>query len=272
MPFRSACLGACAAGLILLSVPAAAAEPGERAVAGITYRIQSRDCSGAVERLNDGLKEKHREVALLAGTMFELGVCLRRDWMRAVDFYTKAHAAGMPEGAERLAAGFADPANGPDIAAALWWGAKGRVAKAADCAAGKDAADDPDRFLAELNTWRPERLAYCNYVVGVMSAIASEMRYPELALTHALGGDLVLRFLPGVPRIELQKGESREYPLFGVVSGDALRERGSKEVTGNIGKTLGEAAERALKRYPQPQGIPADALVQVTFSFEIVHK
>lgn len=272
MSFRSTCLGACAASLLLLSLPAAAAKPGEQAVAGITHRIASRDCTGAVEWLKDGLKEKYREVAMLAGTMFEHGVCVRRDWMRAVEFYTQAHAAGMPEGAERLAAGFADPANGPDIAAALWWGARGRASRTADCSAGKDAESDPDRFVAELSTWRPERLAYCNYVVGVISTIASEMRYPELARTHALGGDLVLRFLPGVPRIELQKGEAREYAMFGVVSGDALRDRGSKPVTGSIEKALGEVAERALKRYPQPQGIRADALLQVKYSFEIEYK
>lgn len=134
---------------------------------------------------------------------------------------------------------------------------------------GKDAADDPDRFLAELNTWSPERLAYCNYVMGVMSTIASEMRYLELARTHAFGGDLVLRFLPAVPRIELRKAKSREYAMFGVVSGETLRDRKSKPVTGSIEKTVGEVADRALKRYPQPTGIPADALVQVKYSFEI---
>ena len=272
MPSRPAKFGACAASLLLLSLPAAAAKPGEHAVAGITHRIQSRDCAGAVEWLKDGLKEKYREVAMLAGTMFEHGVCVRRDWMRAVDFYTQAHAAGMPEGAERLAAGFADPANGPDIAAALWWGWRGRAFKSAECGVGKDAVDDPDRFVAELSTWRPERLAYCNYVVGVISTIASELRYPELAKIHALGGDLVLRFLPAVPRVELQKGEWREYPMFGVVSGDTLRDRGSKTVTTSIEKALGEVADRALKRYPQPAGIPADALVQVKYSFEIEYK
>ena len=272
MPFRTACLPACAASLLLLSLPAAAAKPGEHAVAGITHRIQSRDCAGAVERLKDGLKENHREVAMLAGTMFEHGVCVRRDWMRAVDFYTQAHSAGMPEGAERLAAGFADSANGPDIAAALWWGARGRVVRPTDCVVGKDAADDPDRFVAEVNTWRPERMAYCNYVMGVMSAISSEMRYPELARAHALGGDIILRFLPAVPRIELRKGESREYALIGVVSGETLRDRKSKPVTGSIEKAVGDIADRALKRYPQPQGIPADALVQVMYSFTLEEK
>jgi len=70
----------------------------------------------------------------------------------------------------------------------------------------------------------------------------------------------------------LQKGESREYPIFGVVSGDTLRDRGSKMVTTSIEKALGEVAERALKRYPQPQGIPAEALVEVKYTFEIEYK
>jgi hypothetical protein len=267
--------GACAAGVLLLALAAPAAtsaEPGRHAVARITYRIEKRDCSGAVEELKDGLKEKYREVAMLAGIMFEYGLCVRRDWSHAMGFYRQAYEAGMKEGAERLAAGFADPANGPDVAAALWWAWKGRALPDARCEVGEDAADDPDRFVAELSTWGAERLAYCNYVAGVTSTIASELRYPELARTHSIGGDVVLRFLPGVPRIELQKGESREYALLGWVSGDMLRDRGSKLVTGSIEKALSEVANRALARYPQPAGIPADALVKMKYIFTIEYK
>jgi hypothetical protein len=90
-----------------------------------------------------------------------------------------------------------------------------------------------------------------------------------VAQALGVGGDVILRFLPGVPRIELQKGESREYALLGWVNGDALRDRGARPVTGSFEKTLSEVANRALRRYPQPQGIPANTLFQVKFSFTI---
>ena len=259
--------------LLSLSVSAGVIDtPGESAVGSITLRIKAGDCAGAVDWLKDGLKAEYREVELLAGTMYDLGLCVRRDWSRAVGFYSKAYAAGLPEGAERLAAGYADPANGPDMAAALWWGLKGRSFQGSGCVVAKEAADDPDRFVAVLSSWSPQHLAYCNYVTGVMSTISSELRYPDLAVDFALGGDFTLHFLPAVPRIEMQKGEAREYAVLGFVDGDALRDRSTKGVAKSIEKAIKQVTDRALKRYPQPQGIPANAWADMKYTFEIVHK
>lgn len=261
--------------LSLLSLPASASvipTPGESAVGSITLRIKAGDCAGAVDWLKDGLKAEYREVELLAGTMYDLGLCVRRDWSRAVAFYAKAYAAGLPEGAERLAAGYADPKNGPDAAAALWWAMKGRAFHDPGCGVPQDAANDPDRFVAVLSSWTPQRLSYCNYVVGVMSTISSELRYPELAADFALGGDFTLHFLPAVPRVEVQKGEAREYAVLGFIDGDALRDRSSKAVARSIEKTIKEVTDRALKRYPQPAGIPANSWADMKYTFEIVYK
>lgn len=260
------------ASLCLFLLPAAAgAAPteGQRMVDAIADRLYSGDCKDAVERLKAGLKEGHREVELMGGTMFEHGVCLPRDWKRAVALYLKAYTAGQPDASERLAAGYADPANGPDIAAALWWAARGRGFAGDACRVAGEAADDPDRFVAVLATWPQARLAHCTYIAGVLATISSETKYPAVARALGVGGEVTLRFLPGVPRIELQKGESHEYTLLGWVNGDALRDRGAKPVTGSFEKTLSEVANRALRRYPHPAGIPVDTLFQVKFSFTL---
>jgi hypothetical protein len=44
--------------------------------------------------LNAGLALKRPESLLLAGTMYALGICVRRDWNRAMGFYVQAHDVG----------------------------------------------------------------------------------------------------------------------------------------------------------------------------------
>ena len=261
--------------LSLLSLPVAARvieTPGESVVTNITLKVEERDCAEAVDWLKYGLKQEYREVMLMAGTMYDHGICVRRDWSRAVGFYTQAHAAGMRRSAERLAAGYADPANGPDAAAALWWAWKGEAFNVAQCGVGKDAANDPDRFVAALSAWTPARLAYCTYAAGVVSTISSELRYPDMAAAYAMGGEMHLRFLPGVPRIELQNSESREFAMVGIINGNWKRDRDSKEIAGSIEKAVTQLGDRALKRYPQPQGIPADSVIELNYTFEVLYK
>lgn len=244
------------------------------AEASVTVRkwIDAGKCDVAVDRLKTGLKDGHPEVMLLAGSLYENGVCLRRDWSKAVTFYAQAFEGGLAEGAERLAAGYADPANGADVAAALWWAGRGRGSPARMCRVSEDAAADPDRFVAELATWPQDRLALCNYVAGIMATIAAEVKYPELAMDYAVGGDVTLRFLADIPRIELRKGESREYQLLGWVDGDALRDRRSSSISGGFDKALGDVAQRALRRYPQPKGIPAGTVVETIYQFSVSYE
>ncbi len=257
--------------LLLAAVPTASAGSysGAMAVDGVRGSIAARDCATAVKRLKSGLENDYPEMFLLAGSMYENGICVKRDWSRAVTFYVQAHDAGETDGAARLAAGYADPANGPDVAAALWWARKTPGFQQSACAVPKEAAADPDRFVAELASWPRQQLGFCNYVAGVLSTIAAEVKYPELAADHGVGGDVTLRFLAGVPRIELQRGESREYQLLGWVSADTLRDRKTRRMGDGFETALSSVANRALARYPHPAGIPADALVQVQFSFGI---
>lgn len=244
---------------------------GAMAVDAVRNSIAARDCVTAVKRLKSGLENGYPEMALLAGSMYENGICVKRDWSRAVTFYVQAHDAGEKDGSARLVAGYADPANGPDVAAALWWAWKNPGALPAYCGVSKEALADPDRFVAELNGWPKDRLAACNYIVGVLATISAEVKYPELASSHGIGGDVTLRFLVGVPRIELQRGQSHEYELVGWVSADTLRDRKTRKMGDGFEAALSSVANRALARYPHPGGIPADTLVQVQFSFGISH-
>jgi TPR repeat protein len=142
--------------LATLADAALAYTDGEKAVAAVGERLRTNDCDGAVKALNTGLQADYKEVALLAGTMFEAGFCVNQNWSKAIGFYTQAYDGGMREGALRLAAGFAAAANGPDTAAALWW-AK-RAGLAADyCTARLPDTDDPDRFVEALRLWRARK-------------------------------------------------------------------------------------------------------------------
>jgi hypothetical protein len=260
----------------LLPLPCAAAQtPGQESAAAVTRRIEARDCAGAVDELKSGLKRGFGEVSLLAGTMYEHAVCVPRDWNRAVLFYSQAYVNGVKEAADRMAAGYAAPENGADVAAAIWWAGKGRLRASpgqrvlAPCAVDAAAADDMDRFVAELQTWPQSRLAMCNYVAGVMSTLSAEIKYPALAQAYGVGGAVTLRFLPAVPKIDMKKGDTQEYQLLGIFNGDVLRDRETSMVTGAFEKALGAVADRALRRYPKPSGIPAEAVFYVRYVFEL---
>ena len=248
---------------------AAAPEPELEVVGGVHSRIEGRDCSGAVERLKAGLKQGYPRVSLLAGSMYENGICVKANWANAVTFYVQAHQGGLPEAAERLAAGYADPANGPDAAAALWWSLHTRAARNKVCAVSKEAGTDPDRFVKELQAWPQNKLAACNYITGVISTISAEVKYPRRAQVQGLGGELTLRFMPAVPRVDVKRDGVEEYQLLGWVDGDLARDREAGPAAGEFEQTLREVARRALRRYPQPGGIAAGSQVVVKFRFSL---
>ena len=270
MRFRPRLLCLLAALLVACPVSAASkASAADSALEDVRRQIEARDCEYAVSRLKGWLKQGEPKVFLLAATMYDNGLCVKRDWSKAVDFYTAAFEKGLPEAADRLAAGYADPANGPDIAAALWWAHKGRGLDTRACAVSKDVRDDPEAFVTQIGMWPEERLTRCNYLVGVMSTISAELNYPKIGSIHGVGGDVMLRFLPGQARIEVKQEESREYSLLGWVDGDTLRDRWRPEVHNSFEKALSDVAKRALARYPQPKGIPEDMKVEVKYSFTV---
>ncbi len=262
----------CLAVLLLAPAPPAAGETSRaalQAVGEVYGRIKAGDCPAAVTALKAGLQQTWPEVALLAGSMYENGLCLKRDWNKAIIFYTQAFHGQLPEAAERLAAGFADPANGPDAAAALWWSLQTRAKRFEACTVSAEAEKDPDRFVAELAAWPPHRLAACNYVVGVISTISAEVKYARDPWPRGVGGEVILRFLPGVPRFELRRGDGTVYLGFGVTDGDKLHTLEHGQTDRGFESMMREAAQRALRRYPQPSGIAPDSQVNVIYRFSL---
>lgn len=248
-------------------------QSGEAIVDEVRYLIAARDCGAAVKQLKVGLDEARPEVALLAGSMYENGICVKRSWDQAISFYVQAYDGGLLEAAERLAAGYADPAQGPDIAAALWWSLRGRIALhfsgSTGCAVGVEAEQDPERFVAALRSWDLARLALCNYIAGVVSAVTADVKYPRRVQASGMRGEATLRFLPAVPRIDLKQGPEGEFRLSGWRDGDAAREREAGPAAEGFEAAFRESARRALRRYPQPAGIPAGLQVMARYVFVI---
>ena len=213
------CTLSTAALLAALCATSASAAPGpvdpqldriaDEIIASVRTAITAGNCDAAVNILKSGLKSGRPKVSLLAGSMYEQGLCVKRDWDTAISFYALAADGGLKEGADRLAAGYADPVNGPDIAAALWWAQRGMSRLVIPYCPISDAAlQDPDRFVAEIGTWEPGRLATCNYVFAVSSMMTAELAYPELAADFSLGAEVRYIFYPGRPAVEIEKSET----------------------------------------------------------------
>jgi hypothetical protein len=231
--------------LALAAQGAGAAEPGDQQLDRIAKRLVAGDCAGAIEVLNEGLAKGYPQVQLLAGSMYENGTCVPRNWKKAVDFYAQADGAGQRVAAYRLAAGFAAPENGPDIAAALWWASRaGPSSQASACAVGGDARNDPDRFVAVLRGWPQQRLAACNYVIGVITMLAGETYFPGRAMRYDVGALVRVNFVPSIPRIDIATADMK-----------SAQGRPSKAAARQFELALRAVADRALKRYPQPSGI-----------------
>lgn len=243
--------------LVSFALPAAAT-PGAAAASKVLSRIEARDCAGAAILLREGLAQDYPKVDLLAGSMFEDGVCVKADWDRAVRFYSKAFAGGEKEAMYRLIAGFAAPEHGPDMAAALWWANRPKDEFSFKvCKVSELNRNDPDRFVEEVRAFPPARLATCNYLIGVLAAMSGEIRRPDIARMFSISGYVSVRFEPAVPRIATQ-----EYGM--TVWGDNHLQAERKAV---LEAAMRQAGERVLKRYPQPAAMVPDSVADMKFVF-----
>jgi hypothetical protein len=218
------------------------------------------ECGEALRLVRAGLAVNSPRAALLTGAMYEHGICVKQNWDTAVTYYVIAHDGGERPASLRLAAGYAAPAAGPDVAAALWWMTQSEVAVSDTCAVEASARSDPDRFVAALQKWPPARMAACNYWTGVMATIAGETQYPwerrplEPAPTLAPGGKVAVRFTPGLAQVDIWTvGETGLFSAPRSAS-EALQLRASRKSRLEGGVRI--VADRALARYPQPAGLP----------------
>jgi len=230
-------------------------------------RIGKSDCAGAVRALNEGLEKGYGKVALLAGGMYEDGICVKRSWDRAVHFFLIAHDRGERAAPYRLQAGYAAAENGPDMAAAIWWMHRSWKVPGGPCAVEEAARSDPDRFVAALRTWPQARLAACNYIAGVMATLIGDIEYPAVAQDFGLTGKFEVTLVPAEGRFEVRQQESGEVFFIGWTSAEKLRDRDARFARSSLEKGIREIAERALKRYPQPPGIDPQWRQSVNFTF-----
>jgi hypothetical protein len=265
---KNTTLPACLA-LTLAALPGYATADGLGALASsqLARQLATGDCAGAVKALNANLAEKSPQAYLLAGSMYEHGACVGRDWKRAMGFYVQAHDGGQPAAALRLAAGFAAPENGPDIAAAIWWAGRGQ-GLGIDCSLG--LIDDPERFVELLRGWSKSRLEQCNYVIGVLSTIAGEVQYPPRAISYGADLDMTLRFQPAGPAFEVKMGKAAQFQVLGVPNYDRpLNERTAKAVAAEFEHTVRQVVKRAVARYPQPAGIDPQWALLLPLKFNV---
>lgn len=229
----------------------------DKAVTAVADAVGRRDCSAAVSALNAGLAKGYPDVLVLAGAMYEDGVCLKPNWDRAAGFYEKAVAAGHPSAAPRLAAGFAAPEGGKDRAAALWWAMRANTPMPAPCRSAAMVKDDPDKFVAALGAWPAGQLDACVYSAAVMASLQAEIESPRLASAYGLQGRVRLAFVPGQPQVDVTEDlRPAGGGGTGVVADAATLERDTKAAREALTGRVRQVAERALKRYAKPAGVP----------------
>jgi hypothetical protein len=238
----------------------------ERAVQAVTDAIVKGDCTAAAGALNAGLAKQHPQVWLLAGVMFEEGLCLKANWPRALGFYERADGAGLPGAALRLAAGYATPAGGRDLAASLWWAARAKVALPAPCAQAAPLAGEPDRFVAALEAWPAGQVEACAYAGAVMSGLMGELVGGDLAGSLGLEGRIRIVFEPAQGRVDLS---DELVPAGGVVADAATRDAEARATRAALQQHLRTAADRALKRHAKPAAVPVAWRVEMQHELKL---
>lgn len=269
---------AAAAGL-LLALSAGAAERdvtglrmAQQMQATIANALEHKDCPAAVSALNRGLRREWREAWMLAGAMHEHGVCVKADWLKAEDYYRKAHEAGERAALPRIVAGLAGPAGGRDKAAALWWALQGHLQLPEPCRQPAPLVKDPDAFVRVLRQWPARRLEACVYVAAVMSTIAGEAEFPGRAMEYGITGAVQVDFDPAQGRVDVDTRRIDTLQMTGAVDGDVLRDRESRSFARVYERQLKAVAERALAAYPRPEGIDPDWRLSTTFVYEILYR
>jgi TPR repeat protein len=231
----------------------------ELAVQAVTDAIVKGDCTAAAAALNAGLAKQHAEIWMLAGVMFEEGLCLKANWPRALGFYERADGAGQSGAALRLAAGYATPAAGRDLAASLWWAARAKVALPAPCAQAVPLAGEPDRFVAALKAWPAGQVEACAYSGAVISAVMGDLVDDGLAASLGLEGRVRIVFVPAQAQVELSDDL---VPAGGLVADAATRDGEARAARAALQQRLRAAADRALKRHARPAAVPASWRVE----------
>ncbi len=241
----------------------------ETALQAVLDAVTKRDCAAAVVGLNAGLAKAYPEVITLAGAMYEEGICLKPNWERALNFYQRAVAASHPGAAARVAAAYAAPVGGRDMATALWWAIRAKTAMPAPCVQVAPLAGDADRFVAALNGWPAGQLNACAYAAAVMATIQGEVESPGLASAYGLEGAIRFSFVPEQGRVDVTNDLVEAAPLQGVVIDAAKRESDARAARQALTTHLRQLADRALKRYESPANLAPAWRVEAEYVLKV---
>jgi hypothetical protein len=227
-------------------------------------------CISAVNAIKSGLAAKKPYITLLAGNMYEEGLCVKPDWGKAAGLYMRAEEAGQRFAIERLASGYARP--GRDNGMAIWWAAKGSEHQTypSRCIPTEDPVSDPDGFNAALEKMAPATFQSCVYLIGIVNELRSQVRYPQVALRNNVSGSFKMKFVPATGTItwtvgELEVDENSPGAFFRNLAVEGLEN--PREIKNSLVNYLKGKSNFALARYPRPAG---DFAPDYTYQFEYV--
>lgn len=240
-------------------------DPDPDATRRVSSYLANKDCPGAVGALNDGVKSKQRDVLLLAGAMFETGLCVKENWERAAYFYQLADKAGNKAAIHRLAAGYA--VTGRDNALALWWAAQRSSALPRNCIPAADPEKDPEGFAAALTRMPVPEFKACVYMTGVYSAIMGETEFPSAAARSGMFGDVLMTFDPARGAIDWSQDNTGQALGEGLIDGNKINTESRRKVENSLLDYMRAAGTRTLARYSKPGGIDPAVRIQQKFVF-----
>ncbi|WP_323140659.1 hypothetical protein [Massilia phyllosphaerae] len=214
-------------------------------------------CASAVGAIKSGLAAKKPYIMLMAGSMYEEGLCVKPDWDKAAGLYMRAQEAGQRHAIQRLAAGYARP--GRDNGMAIWWAARNgdQITYPSRCIPAADPVNDQDGFNRALETMPPATFQSCVYFIGVVNELLSQIRYPRLASHNNVSGSFIMDFVPANGTIiwavdKLDVDENSPGAFFRNLATEGLDN--PREIKNSLINYLKGKGNFALARYPRPAG------------------
>lgn len=234
--------------------------------------FSNNDCESAVKLLNKSLAVKAPETYLLAGTMYEDGVCLKKSWEKAIHYYSLAQQAPVnpkrPQtqrlALSRIIGTLAMDQRDPGTA--LWWAGIARDIGPAACHSADHLRDDPDAFTAALNNWGAAKLSACVYTIGVLHRISGDVQYPRDAVQQGMSGTFEMKFIPAQASIHWRTLDSSRLAVSQVAQPGNTEARLVKKQFIDYFEAI---SKRALADFPKPDNIDPAWEIKEQLSFEV---
>lgn len=256
----------------VLPTEAQAAELRSQTESTIHRYLSNNNCESAVKLLNKSLAEKAPETYLLAGSMYEDGVCLKKSWEKAIHYYSLAQQAPLnprlPQtqrlALSRIIGTLAKDHRDPGTA--LWWASGVGDIGPAECHSADHLRDDPDAFTAALNNWGAAKLSACVYTIGVLHRIMGDVNYPRDAAQQGMSGAFEMTFIPSQANISWRTLDSSRLSVSHVAQPGNSEARLIKRQFIDFFEAI---SKRALTDFPKPDNIEPAWKITEQFTFEV---